>query len=219
MAPQTLAKTGYIASEATLKTLAQQYVTGADAADEVRGVYLKVLVAHSLREASNLSRKRLTQADAQGSVAAAHALLYAIVVDAVTTPDIAADDSLEKEERSRRSRERNRRTTFARTSKSTLLAFVKAGGRLVTLDPATVTKEQLRTVAQQARQGPKAIVDQLKAARDRVAKLLATLKEEDPDAAQEEVDNFNHELQAVVTPPKPMKGTRKLKDVTLQAAA
>lgn len=219
MAPQTLAKSGYIASDATLKTLAQNYVSGSDAADEVRGVYLKVLVAHSLREAQNLSNKRITQADAQGAVAAAHALLYAIILDAVTTPDVAADDGVDKDERRRRSKERNRRTTFARTAKSTLLGFVKAGGRLATLEPATVTKEQLRTFAQQARQGPKAVVDQIKAARSRLEKLLATLKETDPEAAQEEVDTTGTTLQAIVTPPKPMRGTRRLKDVTLRAAA
>lgn len=219
MAPSTLAKTGYIASDATLKTLAQQYVTGADAADEVRGVYLKVLVAHALREAQNLSHKRITMPDAIGAVTAAHSLLYAVILDAVTTADVAADDSLDKDERSRRARERNRRTTFARTAKSTLLSFVKAGGRLVTLDPASVTKEFLRTFTQQARQGPKTLPDQIKAARARLGKLVAALKEQDADAAQEEVDTTSTTLQAVVTPPKQMRGTRRLKDVTLQAAA
>jgi hypothetical protein len=217
MAPSTLAKTGYIASDATLKTLAERYVTGADAADEVRGVYLKVLVAHSLREAQNLTHKRITMPDAIGAVTAANALLYSVILDAVTTPELAADDSLDKDERSRRARERNRRTTFARTAKSTLLSFVKAGGRLVTLDPTTVTKESLRTFVQQARQGP-GIPDQIKAARARLEKLVAQLKETDADAAQEAVDATGTALQAVVTPPKPMRGTRRVKDVTLHAA-
>lgn len=219
MSPQTLAKAGFIASEQVLKTLAERYVTGADATNEVNGVFLKILIAHSQREAATLAHKRITMADALGSVTAAFAQLYATIVDAVTTPDVAADDSLDKDEKRRRAKERNRRTNFARSAKSTLVGYVKAGGRLVALDPATTTKEQLRSFAQAARQGPRAVADQVKALQARLVKLVGVLKETDPDAAQEVVDAAQSDLQAAVTPPKRMTGTRKVKDMTLHAGA
>lgn len=219
MALSTLAKSGFIANEAVLKTLAKDYVTGADAVSEVNGTFLKILVAHSQREAATLAHKRITQADALGAVAAAHGTMYAIIKDAVTTPDIAADDSLDKGERTRRAKERNRRTGFARSAKSTLLGFIRAGGRLVGLEPATVTKEQLRSFAQAARQGPKGIADQIEAAKSRLAKLVDLQKQEDPEAAQSSVQDVSMTLQSVVTPPKPITGRRRVKDLTLQAEA
>lgn len=212
----TLQKTGFIANDATLKTLAKDYVTGTDAADAVKGVYLKVLVAHSKREAETLAHKRLTQSDALGAVSAAHALMYTIILDAVVTPDVAPDDSVDKDERTRRTTERNRRTTFARTAKATLLGYIKAGGRLAALDPASTTKEQLRSFARAAREGPKGVADQIAAAEGRLEKLVALLKEEDAGAAQEAVQSLAMKLQAIVTPPKRI-GSRKMKNITLHA--
>jgi len=218
MAPQTLAKNGFIATDAVLKSLARDYVAGANAAEDVKGTYLRVLVAHSQRETASLARKRVTQADALGAVAAAHGAMYAVILDAVTTPEIAADDSLPAEERQQRARERNRRTTFARTAKSTLTSFIKAGGRLVALEPATVSKEQLRSYSSVAREGPQTVADQVAATESRLEKLIAALKAENPEAAQEAVQSLQMKLQAIVTPPKRM-GSRKLKDMTLTAHA
>ena len=121
-----MAQKAYLATDAQVATLAKEYVTNADGADKARGTYLRILVAHSLRELQKGSHKRHTQAESLGAVEAAHAHLYAVIVEAVLTPDVKPDPDASTEERDRRTKERNRRTTFARTSKAALTAVVSS---------------------------------------------------------------------------------------------
>jgi hypothetical protein len=208
---------GYLATDTQVATLARDYVTNANGAEQARGTYLRILVAHSLRELSKSSSKRVTTAEALGAVETAHAHLYAVVVEATLTPDVAPDPEASDEERKRRTQERNRRTTFARTSKSALVGFIKAGGRLVTLTPEDVTRDALTHFARAAREGPATLPDKVRATADRLGTLLKQLAEEDPEAARELVDALSTDMQVIVSPPKRMTGTRKVGNITLTA--
>lgn len=210
-------KTDYLATDAQVASLARDYVQSATGAENARGTFLRILVAHSLREFSRSQMKRHTQAEQLACVETAHAHLYQVVLEAVTTPEIQADAEVDVDERRRRTLERNRRTTFARTSKSALAGYVKAGGKLASLDPSTVTRDTLTQFVRSAREGPASAPERFDAAKTRLEKALRDLLEQDPVAAREAFDTLQHELQAIVTPPKRMTGTRKVGGITLHA--
>lgn len=199
-----IAKHGYIVNEATLAELARRYADGIVATEGVRATYLQILVAHSKQELGE--PKRATQQQQLTAIEETHGKLYAIVLDAITTSDIVPDDELSKEESQRRSRERNRRSTFARTSKSTLRRWVEAGGKLASLEPATVTKESLRTPASPVQMDVDAVIARAQETLERALKVVVV---QDAEAAQELVNDIQARLQAVVTPPKPLTATRR----------
>jgi hypothetical protein len=197
-----IAKHGYIVNEAALSDLARRYADGIAATEGVRTTYLQILVAHSKQEVSG---KRSTARQEQEAVENTHGKLYGIILDAITTKDLVADDALPKDEQKRRSRERNRRTVFARTSKSTLKRWLEAGGKLSSLDPATVTKEALRVQAT-----PDTKPDEVIARAEQIMeRALRVLVIQDQEAAQEVVNDIQARLQEIVTPPKPLTRTRR----------
>lgn len=237
---------GYLATDAQVATLAKEYVTNATGAENARGTYLRILLAHSLRELHKSPHKRHTSAEALGAIESAHAHLYAVVVEATLTPDVAPEPKLSDEERRRRTQERNRRTNFARSSKSEIAAFIKAGGRLASLSPETITRDALRQFSRAAREGPKSLPDRITAAVERLTGLTEQLLEEpktaakaapkivsaigsalaefiqqwneqDADAAREAVTDLEADLTAIVAPPKRMTGRRKVGGLTLHA--
>jgi hypothetical protein len=214
---QTLARSGYIANEATLTAIARRYVEGVGTTEEVRGTYLRVLVAHSKQELEAAGVKRVTITTAKNAVQRAHDTLYPVVLKAITTPDIAPMEEASPEETRRRTLARNSRSTFARTSKTTLMRAIEAGERLAGLDPATVTKEALQARYAQVRAGPGTPQDRIVRLRDTLEKQIQELAKEDAEAAQEAVDELVIHLQALVRPPEPMKGRRKVGELTLQA--
>lgn len=146
-------KTGFLLSDAALAVLARDYAASVERSGRLRGTYLSVLVAHSKRELG--SARRATTEQAVAAVEKVNDHFYAIILEAVVTPEIAITDDLPEEEKINRSKERTRRATFARTAKSTLVSAIKHGARLVTMDPAKVTKASLQQYyAQQPRGGP-----------------------------------------------------------------
>jgi hypothetical protein len=197
-----IAKHGYIVNEAALSDLARRYADGIAATEGVRATYLQILVAHSKQEVDS---KRSTARQEQEAVENTHGKLYGIILDAITTKDLVADDALPKDEQKRRSRERNRRTVFARTSKSTLKRWLEAGGKLASLDPATVTKEALRVQVT-----PDTKPDEVIARAEQIMeRALRVLVIQDQEAAQDLVNNIQARLQEIVTPPKPLTRTRR----------
>jgi hypothetical protein len=224
---------GYLATDEQVASLAKDYVKNAEGAENARGTYLRILVAHSLRELHKSSHKRYSTAEALGAVEAAHTHLYAIVVEATLTPDVMPEPGASDEERRRRTTERNRRTTFARSSKSALVGFIKAGGRLATLTPAEVNRDALTRFARAAREGPKTLQERFEGLAERLAEkdptlargvvgelhvnLLKQLMKEDPEAGREAVEGLQVELEAILTPPRRMTGKRKVGSLTLHA--
>lgn len=121
-----------------IRTLARRTVEGRQQTLEARGAYFKALVETAQTEL------KAVQGDQLAAVRAVHRKFYPIVLDAVTTPDIAKVDKLSKQERTRRSLERNRRSNFARSAYGTIKRWLRADGHdLMKLDPEKVTKSQL----------------------------------------------------------------------------
>lgn len=140
-----MAKSKYAMSESQVEALAGDYANASDAAGRLGMTYLRVLVS-ACQAILGTSPKRRTripipeQAQVVGDVAGKY---YAAVLRGVTTPDIVPDDTLPQEEQSARSRERNRRSTFARSAKSTLLAYIRAGGDMRALEVESVARDAL----------------------------------------------------------------------------
>lgn len=210
------AKTGYIVSDAVLTHLAQEYASGVEATEGVRGTYLRILVAHSKRELETRGVKRATTDIALAAVQAAHDQLYPVILKAITTPDVAPDKNVADDEMRRRTQERNRRSNFARTSKTALVNAIKAGERLAALDPATVTKEMLMARYAQVRAGPGTPQERITRLWDSVKAQLTELAKEDVDAAREQIRDLEMSLQAVIEPPRQIaKGKMKRGELTL----
>jgi hypothetical protein len=131
-----LPPSGTAANEA-LRTLARLNVASGQVAGRVGTTYLRILVA----SAKYINERGVP--DLTAAVGNVHSAYYAEVLIGVTTPDLKAHKGDSKEERKRKALERNSRSNFARTAASTFLAWIKAGGDVTKLDPATITKSQL----------------------------------------------------------------------------
>ena len=142
---QTIAKAHYVATEQQVEQLAASQYAASQEVEGHNNTYLRVVVVGVQAEVGTKKRGRSPTRDAQLTVIEkVHERFYAAVLRGVTTADIANEDGLLPPEKSRRALERNRRSTFARTAKTTLTNFVKAGGDIRTLDAETVTKRSLR---------------------------------------------------------------------------
>ena len=212
-----LVRSGYLVTDATLADMARDYVEGTARADRVRGGYLRILVAHAQRHSGDA--KRLTGEAALNAVEEVHAHLYAVILRAITTPDIAPEEDLATEERARRAKERNRRSTFARTAKTTLTQFIKAGGRLTTLDPKTVTKDSLQAVYASERTTESNLTRRIEQAEERMEALVKRLAAEDAKAAIKLVDSLQVKLAGAVQTAQPdMKLPARLSKLAETAA-
>jgi hypothetical protein len=202
------ARTGYIVTEAALAALAKDYVTGVGQTEGVRGTYLQILVAHSRRELETAGVKRATTEAALAAVQRAHDALYPIILAAITTEDIAPDEDADAAETRRRTKARNVRSGFARSSKTTLTQAIKAGERLAALDPATVTKELLQARYAQVRAGPGTATERIARVRGTLERLIRELAEDDKAAAVQAVKETQSTLRAALKPepePEPEK--------------
>lgn len=130
----------YSASEQDIESLALERYNNHGTVNQTDNTYLRVLTRNA-QSRNGTARNRRTQVK---HVNAAHVAFYAAVIRGVTTHDIAHDDTVDKAEKTRRSLERNRRSAFARTSKSTLVGYIKSGGDLRALDIGGLTKSGLR---------------------------------------------------------------------------
>lgn len=180
---ETLAKAHFLASDDQIPLLAARYVSGLQAQDSVKGAYLKVLVAATLKAAKPAKNK---PSEIVAHLDAVHDLYYGLVLKGITTPDVTDDESLGQEARTARSLERNRRSTFARTAKNALGSYLKAGGDLFRLDPDTVTKSELQmfsTAMRSKELEPKTLQQRAELAVGRVEEMCRQLADEDQDAA------------------------------------
>jgi hypothetical protein len=147
-----LEKAHYVAADEQVEKLARLYTKTTEAGERVRGSYLRILVAAAQERLKALPAKkkfarRLSQTEIGQQlpvVEEVHGRFYIAVLRGVTTPDVTDHENLEEQERTRRALERNRRSGFARSAKSTLVAFVKAGGDIRQLIADEVSKTSLR---------------------------------------------------------------------------
>lgn len=136
---EELTRTGFIANEEQIEALARFNLLNMTGTDAVRGIYLKSLIVGVQREID----KAQLEPEPATVLAQVHEKYYAAVVRAVTPKNLKDDPQLPREERKARAQERNRRGNFARSAKSTVLAFIKAGGDIMQLNAATITKVEL----------------------------------------------------------------------------
>lgn len=140
-------KDHFVATEQAIEALAHERYANSGSVARADGTYLRVLIVEAQ---SKLGRPRGRGAkpnavDQAAVLETAHERFYAAVLRGVTTPDIAVNgDEMDAKERQRRSLERNRRSAFARSAKSTLALYVAGGGDLRTIDIGMVSKGSLR---------------------------------------------------------------------------
>lgn len=211
-----LETTGYLATNEQLAVLAQEYATGLGAIGGVRVSFLRILVAHAKHDAGR-QLKKLTPVQARKQVQATYDRLYAVVLAAIATPELVADEKLSPRENTRRSLERNRRSNFARTAKHALDTFLDCGGKLWAV-PVNVTKEELRRIARpDDRGGTRGLVRSATRTAERAVKVLTQLAETNKAAARKLLSSLIEQLeplQAATAKPLTRKTVRR-GDLTL----
>jgi hypothetical protein len=189
-------KSKYAMSEQQVETLASEYAAASAETSRINGTYLRVLVIACQAILGKVKRGNKIVADTQLSVLTdVSDKYYAAVLRGVTTPDVAHDDKLSKEERTRRSLERNRRSTFARSNKSTLASWISvAGGDLRSLDGETVTRDPLLAAVREAR-GDSELEHKLDRHKVAIVRLITQEARGDPDAARGGLERMIEALQ------------------------
>lgn len=121
------------ASVSDIKELVTQGVRAEHTLQSTRGLYFRALIGTTQARGGDGATLR-----------AVHQEFYAVVLEAVVTPDIAKASRVLPEEKKRRARERNRRSNFARSAYGTIRRWLSIEGHdLMSLKPAKVTKTQL----------------------------------------------------------------------------
>jgi hypothetical protein len=196
-----LSKTHYLATDDQVKALASRYLNGLQAQDVVRGCYFKVFCAAAIRDAkAYVVKGQPTANEILGLVDKVHESYYALVLEAVVTPDIADAPNISQTERTTRSLERNRRTNFARTAKYAVAGYVKAGGDLFKLDPDTVTKSDLvNFVTSMASREEEREETDPKTLQARVETAVTKMEEMCRELADEDKERATHIVQDLLT--------------------
>lgn len=197
-------KSKYALSESQVETLARESSEASVAVERIGLTYLRVLLVgvqavigggkgyKPVRRLVNGTKA--AHLEALGSV---HKRFYAAVVRGVTTPDIAPNDKLERGEQRARTLARNRRSNFARTAKSVLAAYIKAGGDVRMLDPEKTTRDPLAATVR-AKRGVSEPGYKVGRHARAITRLLEHEAQEDPDAARAEMQRVIEELQAAL---------------------
>jgi hypothetical protein len=187
----------YVANEAQIEGLANECYKAGAQVQRTDGIYLRVLIAGCQAQLGSSKRGRAPNAESQLAVVEqVHERFYAAVLRGVTTPDVANEANLEAAERNRRTLERNRRSNFARQSKSTLAAYATAGGDIRAIEVATVTKGSLRaaTPASTAT-GP---VGRIQQTQEALIRAVVAQAKVDPGGARAALEEAMAEFQRVL---------------------
>jgi hypothetical protein len=214
-ASNPVAKTGYIVTDAVLASLTRDYVYGTQQAVQVNASYLRILVAHTQRELEKLGVKRPTQDGSLSTLQLIHDRLYAVILAAVTTADIAPEEGQDKEERRRRAKERNRRSNFARSAKSTLTSYIKAGGKLMSLKVDELTKESLQSAYRADAPGPKSLFERIGDTQNKLEAMVKELAASDEDTAQEFVEQVHLRMAKLVSMKPTVVAKTKIGEIVL----
>lgn len=187
-------KSKYVMNEAQIEALAAEYAAASMESSRINGTYLRVLVVACQAILGKVKRGRPAR-DAQLEVLAdVSGKFYPAVLRGVTTPDIIHESTLAKDEATRRSRERNRRSTFARAAKSTLASWIGAGGDMRGLDGETVTRDPLLVYVREQR-GTTVAAYKLERHKAAIVRLIAQEARGDPDAARTALESTIEALQ------------------------
>lgn len=173
----------HVATEQQIESLALNHYTSQTGVARADGTYLKAVIVAAQSKLGK--RGPRPKADAQLSVlTGVHERFYAAVLRGVTTPDVAAEENLERAERQRRNLERNARSNFARTAFSVLTGFIERGGDLRGLDLSTVTKGSLREFGRPELSGDPISARAIRS-QEGLVRAIAQVARGDPAAARE----------------------------------
>lgn len=193
----------YVATEHDVELLAASHLACTDAARRADGYYLRILVASlQAKFDGKAHRKRAGKADLEAHAALlteTHQRFYPFVLKGVTTDDVKDDPTLHDNDRRMRALQRNARAGFARSTASTLLAYIRAGGDIRGLEIATVTKTSLRTWTRAATaEGVNPRTDRINADMKRLERDARNLMAEDPDEARVTIQDCVERLQRIL---------------------
>lgn len=198
----------WVANEQQVEALAHERYAGASAVANVDGTYLRILLVGIQARLGPKRRGRIAL-DTQAQVLEeTHKRFYDAVLRGVTTPDIAIDETLPQAERSARALERNRRSAFARSAKSTLATAAASGVDLRGLDVALVTKASLRALTAPPEPSDKT-VRQINRTRGALLRAITRRAKVNADEAVEEIEATVEALQqlaATLEKPRPAAG-------------
>ena len=187
-------KSKFAMSESQVEALAGEYATAAGTTARVGMTYLRVIVVACQAILGTKRRGRVPHEAQLEVIADVTGKYYAAVLRGVTTPDVAPDDKLDKAEQTRRARERNRRSTFARSVKSTLSSYVNAGGDLRGLEADTVTRDPLLSYVREQR-GTREAAHKLERYTAAIVRLATRGARDDPSAAAADLERAIEALQ------------------------
>lgn len=173
----TIAKAHFLATVAQVEQLASVIYTGKRGGN----TYLAVVLAH-LKDALP-KRAKPGKRPTLKAIDKVHAELYPAVLKGIANGDDTITD-----------KERNRRAVFARTAASTIRGFVRNGGDIRKLDPATVTKTSMRSTGKRVPAGTRAERAVTKAA-DTVERTLTALAAKDPGEAHDRIEKLQSTLE------------------------
>lgn len=215
----------YLVSDADLAKFAVVSVAVADTLQTFRQAYMRVLLAGTQvaigiakptqRTPKNYSTLkddvRATQIRALNDT---HARYYSIILAAITTPDIVDSLRLGADERKRRSIERNRRSNYARSAKSTLAAYLNVGYDLCELNVLKASKTMVRGLVAQRKTPSEeemvgALPERIEAAVKRITAYASTLSADDAAKATEVIQDAMSQLGNILLD-MGMKPTKKL---------
>ncbi len=180
--------------EQRVENLARERVTSAIVVSNADVTYLSMLVDAMQSQLGKTRRGKINGEQQTQVLAQVDKRFYAAVLRGVTTEDIAIEDGLDADELRRRSLERNRRSAFARSTKSTVALFIEGGGDVRTLDPATVSKAALRkAVAKPEPEGKEQRI--LLRAEGQILRAVGRLARASPDAAADELGRLIEHFQ------------------------
>lgn len=142
---ETIALAGYDATEEQVEMLARANISAIKTNDQISGSYFRILLtaSHNALRPKHQGKR----VDVLEIVSATEAPLYAAVLRGITTSDVAPDPTQVPAERQRRALERNRRSAFARSAKSIIVNFIKAGGDLRKVDVEDTSKDRMRQMS------------------------------------------------------------------------
>lgn len=176
----------YVATEQQVEALAHYRYTQNTEVNGSDATYLRILLVGIQARLGPKRRGRISL-ETQGQVLEeTHAKFYDAILRGVTTPEIAIDETLPQAERSARALERNRRSAFARSSKSTLAIVAAAGVDLRGLDASLVTKASLRALVSPPEPSDK-VARQIVRSRGSLLRALARQAKTSPNAAHDAI--------------------------------
>lgn len=183
--------------EQRVEMLARERVLSATVVSDADVTYLSLLVDVMQSQLGKTRRGKVNSLQQAQVLADVDKRFYAAVLRGVTTEDIAVEDGLEAEEQRRRSLERNRRSAFARSAKSTVSAYITGGGDVRELDPKTVSKAALRKAVAPPEPEDKS-ERQILRAKGTLLRAITRRARGDPVGARAEVEGLMEELQKVL---------------------